>query len=152
MLTWKRAEAVAGMGAYPPLPPRLRGQAGLLVGLFVPVIGTLAGIGLVLYFVGAVVTVLRARSYATVAYPLLYLVPVVAALVQSPGCGCPSRTALVCLAVREEPEVEVWGVVNAFERAFPCPGTPSSPGRCRAPAAWREFSASPGFMTAPKGW
>lgn len=56
------------------------GAAGLLVGLFVPVIGILAGIGLVLYFVGAVVTVLRARSYATVAYPLLYLVPVVAAL------------------------------------------------------------------------
>jgi hypothetical protein len=47
----------------------------------VPVIGTLAGIGLVLYFVGAVITVLRARSYATVAYPLMYLVPVVAALV-----------------------------------------------------------------------
>ncbi|WP_283134625.1 DoxX family protein [Rhizohabitans arisaemae] len=57
------------------------GAAGLLVGLFVPVIGILAGIGLVLYFVGAVITVLRARSYATVAYPLLYLVPVVAALV-----------------------------------------------------------------------
>ncbi|MFC5826092.1 DoxX family protein [Nonomuraea insulae] len=56
------------------------GAAGLLAGLFVPVIGILAGIGLVLYFVGAVVTVLRARSYATVAYPLLYLVPVVAAL------------------------------------------------------------------------
>jgi hypothetical protein len=42
--------------------------------------GLLAGIGLVLYFVGAVITVLRARSYATVAYPMLYLVPVVAAL------------------------------------------------------------------------
>ena len=56
------------------------GAAGLLVGLLVPVIGIAAGIGLVLYFAGAVVTVLRARSYATVAYPLLYLVPVVAAL------------------------------------------------------------------------
>ncbi|MFG1685125.1 DoxX family protein [Nonomuraea sp. NPDC049269] len=56
------------------------GAAGLLVGLFVPVVGTLAGIGLVLYFVGAVITVLRARSYATVVYPLLYLVPVAAAL------------------------------------------------------------------------
>lgn len=57
------------------------GALGLLAGLFVPVIGILAGIGLVLYFVGAVVTVLSARSYATVAYPLLYLAPVVAALV-----------------------------------------------------------------------
>jgi hypothetical protein len=57
------------------------GAAGLLVGLLVPVIGIMAGTGLVLYFTGAVVTVLRARSYATVVYPLLYLAPVVAALV-----------------------------------------------------------------------
>ncbi|MEV0145626.1 MULTISPECIES: DoxX family protein [unclassified Nonomuraea] len=57
------------------------GAAGLLVGLFVPVVGVLAGIGLVLYFAGAVVTVLRARSYSTVVYPLLYLGPVIAALV-----------------------------------------------------------------------
>ncbi|GAA5073740.1 hypothetical protein HNP84_008474 [Thermocatellispora tengchongensis] len=57
-----------------------RRAAGLLAGLFVPVIGVLAGIGLVLYFAGAVVTVLRARSYATVVFPLLYLGPVVAAL------------------------------------------------------------------------
>jgi hypothetical protein len=57
------------------------GAAGMLVGLLVPVIGVLAGIGLILYFLGAVVTVLRARSYSTVVYPLLYLVPVVAALV-----------------------------------------------------------------------
>ncbi len=32
------------------------GAAGLVVGLFVPVIGVLAGAGLVLYFAGAVVT------------------------------------------------------------------------------------------------
>ncbi|MFF5213516.1 DoxX family protein [Streptosporangium sp. NPDC000396] len=57
------------------------GSVGLLVGLFVPVVGVLAGIGLVLYFAGAVVTVLRARSYSTVVFPLLYLVPVAAALV-----------------------------------------------------------------------
>lgn len=57
------------------------GSAGLLVGLFVPVIGVLAGIGLVLYFAGAVITVLRARSYATVIFPLLYMGPVIAALV-----------------------------------------------------------------------
>ncbi len=57
------------------------GSAGLLVGLFVPVIGVLAGICLVLYFAGAVVTVLRARSYSTVVFPLLYMGPVIAALV-----------------------------------------------------------------------
>ncbi|MEW9530430.1 DoxX family protein [Microbispora sp. NPDC049125] len=57
------------------------GSVGLLAGLFVPVVGLLAGIGLVLYFAGAVVTVLRARSYSTVVYPLLYMGPVIAALV-----------------------------------------------------------------------
>jgi hypothetical protein len=36
-------------------------------------------VGLALYFVGAVVTVLRARAYGHVVYPLLYLTPVVAA-------------------------------------------------------------------------
>src|SRR6266542_3409705 len=56
------------------------GAAGLLVGLFVPVIGVMAGIGLVLYFAGAVVTVVRARCYSNIPYPLLYLAPVVAAL------------------------------------------------------------------------
>ncbi|GIH92765.1 DoxX family protein [Planobispora siamensis] len=57
------------------------GAAGLLAGLFVPVIGVLAGICLVLYFAGAVVTVLRARSYSTVVFPLLYMGPVIAALI-----------------------------------------------------------------------
>ncbi|MFC4063068.1 DoxX family protein [Planomonospora corallina] len=57
------------------------GAAGLLIGLLVPVVGVLAGIGLVLYFAGAVVTVLRARSYSTVVFPLLYMGPVIAALV-----------------------------------------------------------------------
>ncbi|GAB2486689.1 DoxX family protein [Nocardiopsis aegyptia] len=57
------------------------GAVGLLVGLFVPVIGLLATIGLCLYFTGAVITVLRARVYAHVAAPLLYAAPVVAAAV-----------------------------------------------------------------------
>jgi hypothetical protein len=57
------------------------GAAGLLVGLFVPVIGVLAGICLVVYFAGAVVTVLRARSYSHIPFPLLYMAPVAASLV-----------------------------------------------------------------------
>lgn len=57
------------------------GAAGLLVGLFVPVVGVLAGIGLVLYFTGAVVTVVRARSYAHIPFPLVYAAPVAASLV-----------------------------------------------------------------------
>ena len=56
------------------------GAIGLLVGLAVPVIGVLAGIGLVLYFTGAVITIVRARAYSHIAYPLLYLAPVALAL------------------------------------------------------------------------
>lgn len=56
------------------------GAAGLLVGLVVPVIGLMAELGLVLYFAGAVVTVVRARWYAHIPYPLVYVAPVVAAL------------------------------------------------------------------------
>jgi hypothetical protein len=56
------------------------GAAGLLVGLFVPVIGVMAGIGLVLYFAGAVITVVRARWFSHIPYPLLYMAPVVASL------------------------------------------------------------------------
>lgn len=59
---------------------KLAGAVGLLVGLLVPAIGVAAAIGLILYFLGAVGTVLRARSYRTVVFPVLYLVPVVVAL------------------------------------------------------------------------
>ncbi|MFD5148645.1 DoxX family protein [Streptomyces sp. NPDC058401] len=57
---------------------KLLGAMGLLVGLGVPVLGGAAAVGLILYFLGAIVTVLRARSYKTVAFPVLYLAPVVA--------------------------------------------------------------------------
>ena len=56
------------------------GAAGLLVGLFVPVIGVMAGIGLVLHFAGAVITVVRTRWFSHIPYPLLYMAPVVASL------------------------------------------------------------------------
>ncbi|MDA0564338.1 DoxX family protein [Streptomonospora sp. S1-112] len=56
------------------------GAVGLVVGLAVPVVGLLAGVGLVLYFTGAVITVLRARSYSHVPFPLVYAAPVVASL------------------------------------------------------------------------
>ena len=56
------------------------GAVGLLVGLFVPAIGVMAGIGLVLYFTGAVITVLRARSYSHIPFPLLYMGPVIGSL------------------------------------------------------------------------
>jgi hypothetical protein len=59
---------------------KLAGAVGLVVGLFVPVIGVAAGVGLVLYFTGAVVTVVRARWYAHIPFPMVYAAPVIAAL------------------------------------------------------------------------
>ncbi|MEU8677391.1 DoxX family protein [Streptomyces sp. NPDC048560] len=56
------------------------GAAGLVAGLLVPAVGVLAGIGLILYFTGAVVTVIRARSYAHIPFPLVYMAPVAGAL------------------------------------------------------------------------
>ncbi|MEV5903348.1 DoxX family protein [Streptomyces sp. NPDC052127] len=57
------------------------GAAGLLAGLFVPVVGVLAAIGLTLYFLGAAGTVLRARWFAHLPFPLVYAAPAVASLV-----------------------------------------------------------------------
>ncbi|WP_309113618.1 DoxX family protein [Saccharothrix sp.] len=57
------------------------GAIGLVAGLFVPAVGVAAAIGLVLYFTGAVITVLRAKSYGHVAFPLIYMAPAVAALI-----------------------------------------------------------------------
>ncbi|UNO40210.1 DoxX family protein [Streptomyces sp. MST-110588] len=56
------------------------GAVGLVVGLFVPVIGILAGTGLVLYFTGAVITVIRSRIYSHIPFPVVYAAPVVGAL------------------------------------------------------------------------
>jgi hypothetical protein len=61
------------------------GAAGLLLGLLgVPVLGTAAATGLVLFFVGAVVTHLRAgdRS-AAITFPASFLLLAVAALASS---------------------------------------------------------------------
>lgn len=58
---------------------KLLGTAGLVAGIWIPALGLAAAVGLVLYFVGAVFTVLRARAYGHVVYPLLYLTPVVGA-------------------------------------------------------------------------
>jgi hypothetical protein len=56
------------------------GAAGLLVGLFVPIIGVIAALAVVLYFVGAVITVVRARWYSHITFPLLYMAPVLSSL------------------------------------------------------------------------
>jgi hypothetical protein len=49
------------------------GGAGLLVGIAVPWVGVAAALGLALYFVGAVVTVVRARWYSHIAFPGAFL-------------------------------------------------------------------------------
>ncbi|MFJ9368312.1 DoxX family protein [Nocardia sp. NPDC101769] len=56
------------------------GALGLIVGFFIPVIGIAAAVGVILYFLGAVATTIRARSYKTTIFPVLYIVPVAAAL------------------------------------------------------------------------
>lgn len=55
------------------------GAAGLLLGLLgVPVIGIMAAIGLVLFFIGAVITHIRAHAYRKIAFPILFLALAVA--------------------------------------------------------------------------
>ncbi|WP_432122931.1 DoxX family protein [Streptomyces sp. S1] len=60
---------------------KVAGAVGLLVGYVVPVVGVLAAGGLVLYFAGAVVTVLRARAYGHVPFPLVSMAPAAAVLI-----------------------------------------------------------------------
>ena len=52
---------------------KLLGGLGLLAGIMVPQIGVAAAAGLILYFVGAMITVLRARWYANLPFPLTWL-------------------------------------------------------------------------------
>jgi len=57
------------------------GAVGLLVGLGVPLIGTAAAIGVVVYFVGAIVTHVRVRLYGVwIVYPVFALLLAVATL------------------------------------------------------------------------
>jgi DoxX-like family len=57
------------------------GALGLLVGIGLPMIGIAAAAGLVLFFVGAIVTALHAHWYAHISYPATFLVLAVASLV-----------------------------------------------------------------------
>ena len=58
------------------------GAVGLLIGIRVPLIGIAAAVGLVLFFVGAVITHLRARDYSLgQGVPIIFLLLGVAALV-----------------------------------------------------------------------
>src|SRR5438034_8039892 len=56
------------------------GALGLLIGIGVPLIGTAAAVGLILFFVGAIITHLRARDYSF-GLAVVFLLLAVAALV-----------------------------------------------------------------------
>jgi hypothetical protein len=57
------------------------GGIGLIVGVAAPLLGTAAALGLVLYFVGAVITVVRSRWYSHIPFPAAFLLLAVGALV-----------------------------------------------------------------------
>ena len=58
------------------------GALGLVIGFRVPLVGIASAVGLTLFFVGAIITHLRARDYSLEnGVPVLFLVIVVAALV-----------------------------------------------------------------------
>lgn len=58
------------------------GAVGLLLGLLgVPLIGVAAAIGLVVFFIGALFTHLRARAYRSLPSPILFLALAVGTLV-----------------------------------------------------------------------
>jgi len=84
-----RLDMVAGNAARVGVPEswitilgilKAAGALGLLAGIWVPAIGTAAAAGLIVFFVGAVITHLRARFYAFT-FPVGFLTLAVAALV-----------------------------------------------------------------------
>ena len=60
---------------------KLAGAVGLLVGIAVPALGVAAAIGLVLFFIGAIVTHVRAQDYSSIPFPGSLLLLAVASLV-----------------------------------------------------------------------
>jgi hypothetical protein len=58
---------------YPLAATKAIGALGLLVGLAIPPLGLAAAACLVLYFIGAVLTIVRAHGYADLKYPLPFL-------------------------------------------------------------------------------
>jgi len=56
------------------------GALGRLVGIGIPLIGVAAGVGLVLFFVGAIAVVMPAGWYAHLPWPSTYLLLAIASL------------------------------------------------------------------------
>lgn len=74
------AEVHVPVGSLPYLATlKLAGAAGLVIGLTIaPWLGVAAGIGLILFFTGALVAHIRARVFYNIAFPGLYLLLAVA--------------------------------------------------------------------------
>jgi hypothetical protein len=69
------------LGLYPFMAAcEIAGAAGLIIGLWCGPLGIAAAVGLVLYFVGAIVTHLRKGDFKGVLSPLVILIIAVAAL------------------------------------------------------------------------
>ncbi|MDX6249621.1 MAG: hypothetical protein QOF10_2981 [Kribbellaceae bacterium] len=69
------------LGLYPFMAAcEIAGAAGLIIGLWYGPLGIAAAVGLVLYFVGAIVTHLRKGDFKGVLSPLVILIIAVAAL------------------------------------------------------------------------
>jgi uncharacterized membrane protein YfhO len=60
---------------------KFAGAVGLIAGIAVPLLGVAAAIGLVLFFVCAVFAHLRVRWYATIPFPMVFLLLAALALV-----------------------------------------------------------------------
>ncbi|MFE5793909.1 DoxX family protein [Streptomyces sp. NPDC056503] len=87
VMTFTRNPAVAGNMTKLGVPEgwlpwlgtaKVAGALGLLAGLAVPALGVAAAVGLVLYFVGAVVTHLRAKDYELAPALVLTVLPAAA--------------------------------------------------------------------------
>lgn len=76
-----RGYGIPDWSLYPLAVIKAAGALGLLVGLAVPPLGLAAAICLVLYFLGAILTIVRARGYGDLAYPMPYLALAAASLV-----------------------------------------------------------------------
>ncbi|MFF4486088.1 DoxX family protein [Streptomyces sp. NPDC001544] len=81
----KITEGMHGIGVPDSWFPRLAalefaGALGLIVGIFYRPLGIAAGVGVILYFIGAIITHLRAKDTKGLPMPAVLLVVAVAAL------------------------------------------------------------------------
>ncbi len=82
----KVVEGITGVGVPVERLPALAalellGAVGLIVGLWIPAIGVAAGVGVVLYFLGAVIAHVRVGDTAGIGAPVVLLLVALASIV-----------------------------------------------------------------------